>query len=187
MTGRIGSETAAAGYDRVARGLHWGSAILAAVTVGLAWGMLIAPHGSDARGWAIALHASCGIVILVLMGWWSGRRLIHRPPPLRPLLSRLEAGLARATHAVLRLLFLAMPLSGYVGLAAAGRPLRFFGLFSIPPLVPESGRLSQTAIAVHLVGQFLVYALVALHAAAALAHLLVRRDGIFERMLPRRR
>ncbi len=39
----------------------------------------------------------------------------------------------------------------------------------------------------HLAGQFVVYALVAVHVAAALMHALIRRDGVFERMLPRRR
>jgi cytochrome b561 len=65
-------------------------------------------------------------------------------------------------------------------------PLRFFGLVDLPLLVPESGRLSQVAIALHLAGEFLIYALVALHIAAALMHGLVRRDGILERMLPPR-
>jgi cytochrome b561 len=94
--------------------------------------------------------------------------------------------LAHATHAALFLLFLAMPLSGYVGLAATGHAVSFFGIIDIPPLVPQSGRLSQAAIALHLLGQFLIYGLVAMHAAAAMMHGFIRRDGILERMLPRR-
>jgi cytochrome b561 len=42
------------------------------------------------------------------------------------------------------------------------------------------------AIALHLIGEFLVYGLVALHVGAALAHGFIRCDGILERMLPRR-
>jgi cytochrome b561 len=63
----------------------------------------------------------------------------------------------------------------------------FLGLVAIPPLVPESGRLSEIADAVHLAGQFFVYALVGLHVAAALMHRLVRRNRIVDRMLPLRR
>jgi cytochrome b561 len=37
------------------------------------------------------------------------------------------------------------------------------------------------------VGQYLVYLLVALHVAGALYHAVIRRDGVLERMLPRRR
>src|SRR5271170_5849524 len=51
-----------------------------------------------------------------------------------------------------------------------------------PPLLPENERLSQTAIAVHLAGQFLVYGLVAVHVAAALMHRIIGRYGILERM-----
>jgi cytochrome b561 len=44
----------------------------------------------------------------------------------------------------------------------------------------------QAAIALHFAGQFLIYGLVALHIGAALMHGFIRRDGILERMLPRR-
>jgi len=52
------------------------------------------------------------------------------------------------------------------------------------PAMPENNRLSQAAIAFHLVGQYLVYLVVALHVAGALRHAIVKRDGILERMLP---
>ena len=35
----------------------------------------------------------------------------------------------------------------------------------------------------HVAGQYVVYALIVLHVAGALNHLLIRRDGIFGRML----
>jgi cytochrome b561 len=114
-------------------------------------------------------------------------RLWHKPPPLPACLPRIEALAAHADHALLYLLFLVMPLSGYVNAAAAGHSVSFFGIVAIPPLVPEDDRLSQIADAVHLAGQFLIYALVAVHVAAALMHAIVRRNGILERMLPVRR
>jgi cytochrome b561 len=102
-------------------------------------------------------------------------------------LPRIEALAAHADHALLYLLFLVMPLSGYVNAAAAGHWVSFFGIVAIPPLVTENDRLSQIAIAVHLAGQFLIYGLVAVHVAAALMHAIVRRNGVLERMLPLRR
>ena len=45
----------------------------------------------------------------------------------------------------------------------------------------------KAANAAHLTGQFLIYALVGVHVAAALMHAVVRRNGILERMLPLRR
>lgn len=172
-----------AGYDPVTRRLHWVNAILALVTIMLAWCLLGAPRHEAARGWLLTLHGSFGIAILALMLFWVGWRLRHGAPPLRPTLRWFEAILARATQAAIFALFIAMPITGYVSLAAAGMSVSLFGLVAIPPLVPESGLLSQTAIALHLLGEFLVYGLVALHIGAALRHGFIRRDGVLERML----
>jgi cytochrome b561 len=173
-------------YDPVARGLHWANAMLAAITILLAYGISGTPRHSDDRAWLLTLHGSVGIVILALMLVWAGWRLRHPSPPLRPVLTRLQIWLAHATQAAIFLLFVAMPLSGYAILAASGNAVRFFGLFAIPALLPQSGRVAQVAVALHLTGQMLIYGLVALHIAAALLHGIVRRDGIMERMLPSR-
>jgi len=173
-------------YDPIARGLHWLNAILALVTILLAWGIPGAPRHSAARGLLIMLHGSFGIAVLAVMLLWAGWRLRHKSPPLRPVLSGIEVLLAYATQAAIFVLFVAMPLSGYVSLAAAGKPVSLFGFVAIPPLPPQSGRLSQAAIALHLTGEFLIYGLVGLHIGGALMHGFIRRDGILERMLPRR-
>ena len=88
---------------------------------------------------------------------------------------------------MLYLIFILMPVAGYLNSAAAGHPVDFFGVFSIPSLLPENGRLSQVAIAIHLVGQYPLYFFVALHVAGALFHGAVKRDGVVGRMLPMRR
>jgi cytochrome b561 len=95
--------------------------------------------------------------------------------------------LSRSTHFLLYLMLIGMPLAGYLNAAADGHAVSFFGLVSIPPLMPENGRFSQIAIAVHLAGQYVVYLFVALHVAGALRHGLVKRDGVLDRMLPVRR
>jgi cytochrome b561 len=176
----------ASSYDPVVRRVHWLIAILAAITIASAWGITGAPRHSGVRDWLIELHGSFGLVILVLMLFWTGWRLRHKSPPLRPLLSGLEVLLARATHVALLTLFAAMPLTGYIALSAAGRDVSLFGLIPIPALVPESTALSRATMALHLIGEFLIYGLVALHVGAALMHGFLRRDGILERMLPRR-
>jgi cytochrome b561 len=181
------SRQSAAGYDRVSRAVHWGNAILAAFVVGLGLSITGAPRGGAARDWLLTLHMSFGTVILGLVLFWGGWRMRHPAPPLRPLLSWLEASAARLAQALLYLLFIGMPVSGYVTEMAAGRAVSLFGLVAIPPLLAESGRLAQVALALHLVGQLLIYAVLALHIAGALMHGFVRRDGVLEWMLPPRR
>jgi len=176
-----------AGYDRLSRALHWGNAVLATVVVGLALSISGTARHSGARGWLLVLHMSLGTVILAVMLFWGGWRLSHRAPPLRPALSWLEILAARLTHAVLYLLFVGMPVAGIVAEMAAGHSISLFGLVAVPPLLGENGRLAQAAMALHLAGQLLIYAMVGLHAAAAMLHGFIRRDGILERMLPPRR
>jgi cytochrome b561 len=173
-------------YDPITRALHWLNAMLAAMAIALAYGISGTPRHSEAREWLLMLHGSTGIAILATMLFWAGWRLRHRAPPLSPVLTRIEILLAHATQATLFLLFIAMPVSGYTILAASGHTVSFFGFVAIPPLAPQSGRLAQAAVALHLTGEFIIYGLLALHIGAALMHGVIRRDGIFERMLPRR-
>ena len=178
---------AALSYDRIAQAVHWLVAALAVTVVWLGWGIAWAPRNTPRRDLFVLIHESVGLTILAAMmfrAWWRWR---HPPPPLPPALSRLETGLAGLTHFALYLFLILMPLGGYSSAAVAGHAVSYFGVFSIPPLLPGNDRLSQVAIAIHLVGQYPLYLFVALHIAGALFHGLVRRDGVLERMLPLRR
>src|SRR5215813_10499898 len=177
----------AASYDGVAQITHWLVAALAVGVVLLGWTIEGVARNTPQRDLLMMLHASIGLSILAAMVFRAGWRWRHPPPPLPPRLGRLEATLARCSHLVLYVIFIAMPLAGYLNAAAAGHAVNFFGLVSIPPVLPENGRLSQVAIAIHLVGQYPLYLFVALHVAGALFHGAIRRDGVVERMLPSRR
>ena len=174
-------------YGPVARAVHWTVAMLAFVVVALGWAIPGTPRGDDSRDLLLFLHRSVGLLILALMVFRVIWRLTHPAPPFPSGFPRLEAAAAHADHALLYIIFLVMPLSGLLNAAAAGHPVSFFGLFAIPPLMPENPLLAKVAIAIHLAGQFILYALVAVHVAAALTHRFVRRNLILDRMLPLRR
>jgi cytochrome b561 len=175
------------GYDRVARALHWLVAALAVIAVSLGWAIGGAPRNTWTRELLLVLHRSVGLTILAAMVLRILWRWRHPPPALPPRVAALERFLAGCTHAALYVVFIAMPLAGYVNAAAAGHAVNFFGLISIPPVLPENDRVSQAAIAVHLVGQYFLYGFVLLHIAGGLMHGAVRRDGVLDRMLPPRR
>jgi cytochrome b561 len=173
-------------YGPVARAVHWSVAVLAVIVVGIGWAMAGAPRGGDSRDLLLLLHRSVGLLILIVMVFRIVWRLVHPPPPFPAGFPKLEAAAAYADHALLYVFFLVMPLSGLLNAFFAGHSVSFFGLFAIPPLIPEHPLLAKVAIAIHLAGQFAVYALVAIHVAAALTHRFVRRNRILDRMLPLR-
>jgi cytochrome b561 len=177
----------AGGYGAVARAVHWLIGGLAVIVVSLGWAVGSAPRNTPARDSLLLMHRSVGLTILALMLFRALWRWRHPPPPLPSALGRAQAGLAHLTHLGLYLIFVVMPLAGYLDAAAAGHAVSVFGVVSIPPLLPVDRRLSQSAITVHLLGQYLVYLLVSVHVLGALYHGMVRRDGVLDRMLPRRR
>jgi cytochrome b561 len=186
MTGTTCSP-AAGHYGSVARAVHWLIAGLAVIVVTLGWAAISAPRNTMPLDRLLLLHRSVGLTIFALMLFRALWRWRRPPPPLPLGLRRSEAGLARLTHGGLYAIFLVMPLAGYVNAAAAGRTVSFFGLASIPPMAPVDPRLSQWAIALHLLGQYVAYLLVSAHILGALYHGAIKRDGILDRMLPRRR
>jgi cytochrome b561 len=70
-------------------------------------------------------------------------------------------------------------------LSAEGEAIPFFGV-ALPALVGTDHGLAETMEEVHELGGTIGYWLIGLHAAAALVHHYVLRDGLMARMLPRR-
>lgn len=80
---------------------------------------------------------------------------------------------------------LAMPMSGFLRSVFSRFPIRYFGF--LVPLPAQSPALKDLLSTVHQATAWLFGLLIALHVLAALKHLLVNRDGVFERIWPPRR
>jgi cytochrome b561 len=79
-----------------------------------------------------------------------------------------------------------MPLLGWMILSGEGKPVSFFGI-QLPALIPENKALARQLEDIHELTGNIGYALIGLHAAAALAHHYFQRDNTLLRMLPLRR
>jgi superoxide oxidase len=90
---------------------------------------------------------------------------------------------ARLVHLALYGFLLAMPLSGWLLLSAEGDPIAAFGL-PLPALIGRDGGLAGRFEDLHEALATLGYLLIAVHAAAALAHHYVKHDGTLARMWP---
>lgn len=170
-------------YSATAQWLHWTSAALMLAVLVLAWVMESLPNGDASRATIVMLHKSVGLTILALTAVRLVWRAIHPPPPAARW-AAWEAAAAKASHWLLYLLLLAMPLSGYLMSAGRGRAIPYFGLFDVPLLAPATDAIWQIGATIHAVGHWALYGLVALHIAAAVWHVAIRRDGTLDRMLP---
>jgi cytochrome b561 len=100
-------------------------------------------------------------------------------------LARWERTSAALSHWLLYLIMIGMPISGYLFSAWGGHAVTYFGLFTFPGL-EKNDLLQKVAFwAPVAIGQWLTYALIALHIVATGWHVARRRDGMLFRMLPK--
>lgn len=173
-------------FGRVAITFHWVMALGLVLAVLFGLGTVYIDDTRTSRS-ALAVHQTIGFVMFLLAVARLYWRVTHAPPTPPEGFPRGQRIASAVTHATLYLFLLGMPMTGYIGLAARGREIPVFGLFNLPHLTPRSFDLSANAQTIHYYAQFVLYALVALHVGAALYHRFVLKDGILERMMPRRR
>jgi cytochrome b561 len=132
----------------------------------------------------IAIHKPLGIAILVLAVFRIGVRLRRGAPPLPADLHWTQAAAAKASHVLLYVLLVAMPLVGWSMLSAGGYPIVLYQPWGIqlPQIMPHNDTLHAVLRSAHTYLAYLLFATILLHVAAALFHGLIRRDGVFESM-----
>jgi cytochrome b561 len=166
-------------YNLGARTLHWVLAIL--VIVNLALGLLHDPLEHVVQ--LIPLHKSLGLTVLIVTLIRIGWRLASKRPAWPDSISVFERVIAKATHALLYVLMLAMPLTGWIFSSAGKYPLAWFGIPWPKLPVTKDGPFAGPAHEAHELLGWLMLALVVLHIAAALRHHFLLKDGMLRRML----
>ena len=179
-------------YTTGAQAFHWVTAVLMFAVIPLGWifaefktkdGAFEAPFPGTPDTYA-SLHKTIGLVILAIVVARIVYRIVNPPPVLPGRMAAWARGLSTASHWLLYAVLIVMPVSGYVMSSASTHPISVVGLFDVPKL-PISKAVGADAHQIHLFVQWAVYALILLHVLATAWHLLVRRDAILDRMLPR--
>lgn len=168
-------------YTATAKRLHWGLAVLLGAMVALGWYMVAIEEQPDS-GWYFALHKSIGITIFGLVLMRLLWRITHRPQDLPPWLPAWQSKLASVTQSLLYVVMFMLPLTGFVGALFSKNGVSFFGIRLPHPIANHD--LSEGLFTVHGVIVWILIGLVSVHAAGALKHLWVDRDGVFQRMWP---
>ena len=169
-------------WGRFSIALHWFTFALVLCVAGIGLVMDELPSGPG-KLQVYALHKSLGLTVLFVTALRLAWRLFERRPELLPG-PGWQRALARLTHVGLYLLLLLVPLSGWWYNSTAGFPLRWFGLFKLPPLGEFDRALKAQANQTHELLFWLLAATIALHALASLWHHYRVRDRTLARMLP---
>ena len=183
MKATLYAREAAGRYGYPAMFFHWGLAVLLQVQIGIGSYML-SIEDQPGSGWYFALHISLGLtaaLLIVLRSMWRVRQV---PPVLLGTVSAWQAKAARISHALLYTLMLLMPLTGYLGAAFGGEAISYFGL-PLPSWSAKNEALKEQFFTAHSVIAWLLVAMVTMHVGAALKHLLIDKDTVFQRMWPR--
>ncbi len=171
-------------YDRTARQLHWLIAALLLAQLIFGWWLGDIPRGTPARGYYVNLHKSTGLLLGLLIVLRLGWRLRHGAPAWPQAMPRWQRTLAAASHHLLYLLMLLVPLAGYLASNFSKHGVKFFNTWVMPPWGADDKAVYSVLNQTHKVGAALLLALIVLHLLAALHHAW-RRDGVFSRMWAR--
>jgi cytochrome b561 len=168
-------------YTGAAIALHWIVAVAVVALIAWGWWMQTIPKDPvGPRVDAFNLHKSFGLLVLGLMVLRLAWRAAHAPPRLidQPL---WQVRVSKIVHWLLYLSLFVQPVSGYLGSAFSGYPVKWFGVV-LPAWAPKSIAAKDAMSAIHAVNGWVLTILIAIHVAAAARHLFIERDSVVSRM-----
>ena len=170
------------GYTRTSIALHWLIALLIFCAFPLGVYMHELPF-SPGRLKLYSYHKWIGVTVFLLAIARVAWRIGHPAPPPAgmPAWQRIASV---ATHHLLYVLILAVPVSGWLMSSAKGFQTVYLGMIPLPDLLAKDKELGDMLTTVHQILNFTMAALVITHVAAALKHYVVDRDEVLGRMIP---
>jgi cytochrome b561 len=168
-------------FGLVAKTLHWLVAIgiFALIALGLEQSGM--ERGAERQA-VRDLHGSIALVVLALMTVRVVWRFINDVPAHLTSTPGWQRISAKLVHAGLYLAVFLQLTAGAMAVATGGRPLAFFGLFSIPLPVAESDAGHEFWEAVHESAWIAIVVLLGVHVLAALYNHFVKKNDVLRRM-----
>ncbi|HXC60393.1 MAG TPA: cytochrome b [Steroidobacteraceae bacterium] len=172
-------------YTRTAVALHW--LVAGFILAGLFMGWTMTDMAiSPARLKMYNYHKWVGVTVLTLALLRLIWRLTHRPPPLVTM-PRWQQLAAHGGHALLYLLMLVVPLTGWIYSNATGYRVVYLGKLPLPNLVAKDKALADFWHGAHELLATVLAITIALHVLAALQHHFLHKDNTLRRMFQWRR
>jgi cytochrome b561 len=170
-------------YGLVTKLLHWTIALAILGLIALGWYMVDLTYYDPWYHKTLSLHRVLGLGVLAAAIFFLLWQRVSRPPALPASIPRAQQLAAAAVHHLLFLMMLLLPVTGYLISTSAGQGIPVYGWFEVPVLVKVSEATRDLVIAIHYYCAYGTGVLAALHAAAALKHQFIDRDGVLARML----
>ncbi len=170
-------------YTKTAIVLHWGIALLIIVAFPLGVVMHEMAFSPDKLR-MMSYHKWIGVTVFLLVLVRIIWRWLHKPAPMTATMPAWQQKAAAATHILMYVLMVAIPLSGWLMSSAKGFQTVYLGVLPLPDLLGKDKALGGQLAELHEALNFTLLALFVLHVAAALKHHLIDRDDTLTRMLP---
>jgi len=178
-------------YDALSLAFHWVTAIVVTIAFVLGpegFGRLMRSGIDPATQSDIVWHETLGIVVFgltVLRLLW----VVFRPAAPQIAMAGWMHLASKLTHLALFALMLALPASAMLTLGSEGYPLTLLGGLRIDqlPMIANSALapLADWGDVHGMLGEAIMW-LAGVHAAAAIFHHLILKDGVFKTMMPHR-
>lgn len=176
----------AARYGSFSIGIHWLMFLLFIALYGSIELRELFEKGSDPREMLKTWHFMLGLLVFLLVWFRIAGRFSGPTPAIHPAPGAMQMWSAKLLHLALYVLMIGMPLTGWLLLSAAGKPIPFFGL-ELPALIEANKDLAKQIKEMHELVGTAGYFLIGLHVVGALYHHLIQHDNTLLRILPQRK
>lgn len=169
-------------YSRTAIVLHWLIALMVLGQLALGWWMIDIPKSPPGvRAYWFNIHKSIGLTIALFVIVRVSWRLTHAAPALPPSVPEWQRFAAKVSHLGLYACLVILPVTGYLGSNFTKYPIVYFGN-KLPHWGWDAPVWKALCSDIHYGTVMVFMFLIAVHVGAAVKHLLITRDGVFQRM-----
>jgi cytochrome b561 len=171
-------------YSNANQALHWITVACIFAILPLGWVMVNASEHLAFRASLFNWHKTLGAIVLIVTAVRIVWRFYDPPPPYPPQVAAWDRLIAHLVYWLFFAVMIFMPITGLLTTVYGSHPTKLFDLVPLPQLVGQDKGLSDFYGDLHLAGQWAVYALIVLHLAGVVMHVIWGRDGVLGRMLP---
>lgn len=164
--------------------LHWIVGLALIGQIGLGLYMVDIPKQTPDRAWFFNLHKSIGLTLALLILLRVVNRVRHSAPILPSTMRAWEQLAARWSHYLLYVCMILMPVTGYIGSSFSKYGIKLWGI-ELPNWGWEDKDIRETLFGIHETIAEIFIVLIVVHVLAALKHLVINKDGVFQRITPR--